>query len=160
MPMKVASLIKQKVIGNKFEVILIIFLVLLGQWVIVNSSCRHVFESNGGSEALAPRYRPDSTDKMTRTSCLFYRSIGFESTYLFLLMLSQNSELWTAPACFLLRGNKVPCILHYLMQLGKRNSWRDGIKIYNLISSHLKHDCNGEKTTSAVFKVYEIHINR
>jgi hypothetical protein len=40
--------IKQKVL-NQDCVAIELLLVFLAKWVIVNSSCRHVFEANGGS---------------------------------------------------------------------------------------------------------------
>jgi hypothetical protein len=64
----------------------------------------------------------------------------FETTSL-LLAKDLKSVLCLATRSFLLSPKESPCILHYVMELGKRNSWSDGIKTRDIIPSHLFSDC-------------------
>ncbi len=64
----------------------------------------------------------------------------FETTSL-LLVKDLKSVLRLAPRSFLLSAKESPCILHYVMEFGRRNSWGDGITMRDIIPSHLFSYC-------------------
>ena len=64
----------------------------------------------------------------------------FETTSL-LLVKHLKSVLRVATRPFLLSDKESLCISHYVMELGRRNSCGDGIKMHDIIPSHLFSDC-------------------
>ena len=67
----------------------------------------------------------------------FCRSIEHVRDFIF--AIGQRSEIRTSSSAkiFLLSAKESLCILHYEMEFGRRNSWGDGIKMRDIIPSHL-----------------------
>ena len=64
----------------------------------------------------------------------------FQTTSL-LSVKDLQSVLRLATRSFLLSAKESPCILHYVMEYGRKNSWGDGKKMRDIIPSHLFSDC-------------------
>ena len=83
----------------------------------------------------------------------------FETTSL-LLVKDLKSVLRLATRSFLLSAKESPCILHYVMELGKRNSLSDGIKMRDIIPSHLFSDYLAKIGMKTLLETNKVDIKR
>ena len=83
----------------------------------------------------------------------------FETTSL-LLVKDLKSVLRLATRSFLLSAKESPCILHYVMELGKRNSLSDGIKMRDIIPSRCFFDCSSIREGKTMSERGETDIKR
>ena len=83
----------------------------------------------------------------------------FETTFL-LLVKHLKSVLRVATISFILSDKESPCISHYVIEFGRRNSWGDGIKMHGIIPSRCFFDCSSIREVKAISESGETSIKR
>jgi hypothetical protein len=83
----------------------------------------------------------------------------FDTTSL-LLIKDLKSVLRLATRAFFLSAKESPCILHYVMEFGRRNSWGDGIKMRDIIPSRCFFDYSSIREVKTMSESGETSIKR